>query len=55
MVDERATAALAPYVPRLVVDWLRDRPTNRHRRVRGTCVFADISGFTALTERLAVR
>ena len=55
MVDERAAAALAPYVPRLVVDWLRDRPTNRHRRIRGTCVFADISGFTALTERLAAR
>lgn len=55
MVDERAATSLAPYVPRLVVDWLRDRPTNRHRRIPGSCVFADISGFTALTERLAVR
>jgi class 3 adenylate cyclase/tetratricopeptide (TPR) repeat protein len=55
MVDERGTGALAPYVPRLVVDWLRDRPSNRHRRIPGSCVFADISGFTALTERLAVR
>jgi class 3 adenylate cyclase/tetratricopeptide (TPR) repeat protein len=55
MVDERTTTALAPYVPRLVVDWLHDRPESRHRRVPGTCVFADISGFTALTEKLAVR
>ena len=46
---------LRPYVPRLVVDWLRDTPEAVHRRVPGSLVFADISGFTALTERLAVR
>jgi class 3 adenylate cyclase/tetratricopeptide (TPR) repeat protein len=46
---------LAPYVPRLVVDWLADEPDRDHRAVSGTCVFADISGFTKLTERLATR
>jgi class 3 adenylate cyclase/tetratricopeptide (TPR) repeat protein len=44
---------LEPYVPRLVVDWLADDDTRTHRRVAGTLAFVDISGFTALTERLA--
>jgi class 3 adenylate cyclase len=46
---------LTPYIPRLVVDWLTDEPHRDHRRFPGTCVFADISGFTTLTERLATR
>lgn len=50
-----ASTVLAPYVPRLVIDWLRDEPHADHRRVEGTLVFVDISGFTALTERLARR
>lgn len=45
---------LLPYVPRLVVDWLRDTPTVAHQRVTGSLAFCDVSGFTALTERLAV-
>jgi class 3 adenylate cyclase/tetratricopeptide (TPR) repeat protein len=44
---------LAPYVPRLVVDWLVTDPTVVHRRVQGTLLFADIAGFTRLSERLA--
>jgi len=44
---------LAPYVPRLAVDWLRDDEARNHRRITGTLAFVDISGFTALTERLA--
>lgn len=47
------TELLRPYVPRLVIDWLRDTPVDEHRQVRGSLVFADISGFTTLTERLA--
>ncbi|CAB4688871.1 unannotated protein [freshwater metagenome] len=46
---------LAPYVPRLVVDWLTHAPEQTFRTVDGTGVFADISGFTALTELLARR
>ena len=50
-----ASTVLAPYVPRLVIDWLRDEPHADHRTVEGTLAFVDISGFTALTERLARR
>ena len=46
---------IRPYVPRPVIDWLRDEPDTAYRQVRGTLAFADISGFTTLTERLARR
>jgi class 3 adenylate cyclase/tetratricopeptide (TPR) repeat protein len=49
----RANEILTPYVPRLVIDWLRETPTDLHREVEGSMVFVDISGFTALSERLA--
>jgi class 3 adenylate cyclase/predicted ATPase len=42
-------------VPRLVLDWVTDEPERRWRVVEGTMVFADISGFTALSEKLATR
>ena len=42
-------------VPRIVLDWVTDEPERRWRVVEGTMVFADISGFTALSERLATR
>ncbi len=44
---------LRPYVPRIVINWLRTDPTAIHREVEASLVFVDISGFTALTERLA--
>ena len=47
------TELLRPYVPRPVIDWLRETPDQAYREVRGSFVFADISGFTTLTERLA--
>src|SRR5260370_26719244 len=50
-----ASALLAPYVPRLVVEWLRAAPAVTYRSLEGTRVFAAISGFTDLTERLARR
>ncbi len=46
---------LKPYVPRLLIEWLRDAPETRHHAREGTLAFVDISGFTALTERLASR
>ena len=45
--------ALEPYVPRLLGDWLETTPELTHRTVDGTMLFADISGFTSLTERLS--
>ena len=44
---------LSPYVPRLLVDWLRTYPDRAWRQVEGTLAFVDISGFTKMTERLA--
>ncbi len=44
---------LRPYVPRLVVDWLRSAPDERWRRLDATLAFVDVSGFTELTERLS--
>src|SRR6266446_143954 len=49
------TQDLTPYVPRLVLDWLREDPDALHRRIDGTLAFVDISGFTAMSERLSGR
>jgi len=46
-------ADLGPYVPSLVADWLRDQPDARHRALEGTLLFADVSGFTRMTEMFA--
>lgn len=42
-------------MPRLVREWLTDDPDpmRRHRRLRGTLLFADVSGFTKMSERLS--
>ncbi len=46
---------LGPYVPSLTADWLRDQPGDRYRSIECTLVFADVSGFTRLTEMLAAQ
>jgi class 3 adenylate cyclase/tetratricopeptide (TPR) repeat protein len=46
-----AVDGLVPYVPRTLLGWGVDAP--RYRLVEGSLVSADISGFTALSERLA--
>ena len=48
-----ATIDLTPFVPRVVVDWLRADARALRRELEGTLAFVDISGFTALNERLA--
>lgn len=50
-----STGHLERLVPRIVLDWVTEEPERRWRVVEGTMVFADISGFTALSERLATR
>ena len=49
----REQDALRAYVPGMVTDWLADCPDTSWRMTAGTLVFADISGFTKLTERCA--
>lgn len=44
---------LRAYVPDALIGWLASGAATGHREVDGTLVFADISGFTRLTERLA--
>lgn len=44
---------LTPYVDRLLLDWQREAPGSSHRQIDGTLVFVDLSGFTAMSERLA--
>ena len=50
--DGRATG-LSAYVPRGQVEWLQSAEDQRWRRMDATLVFVDVSGFTALSERLA--
>ena len=51
--EEAQRASLKPYVPRLLIGWLRNNPDLKHRQVEGSLAFVDISGFTKMTERLA--
>src|SRR3954453_10131669 len=52
-VESTASAELVSFVPRLTLDWLRDQPDTLWREVDGTLAFVDISGFTAMSERLS--
>jgi len=48
-----APGGLGAYVPRVQVEWLRTAEEQRWQRLDATLVFVDVSGFTALSERLA--
>ncbi len=50
---DRVARPLQVYVPRLAVEWLSEHPELEHLALDGSMAFADISGFTALTERLS--
>jgi predicted ATPase/class 3 adenylate cyclase len=52
--DISPTAAdLVPFIPRLTLEWLRDNPERDWIELEGTLAFIDISGFTAMSERLS--
>ena len=56
--DNAATdrgVSLVPYLPGVAVDWILDDPARTWRELDGSLVFVDVSGFTALSERLAKR
>lgn len=44
---------LSSYFPRLLIEWQHDALGESWRVIDGTLVFMDISGFTAMSERLA--
>ena len=48
-----APAELVSFVPRLTIEWLRSTPDELWREVEGTVAFIDISGFTAMSEKLS--
>lgn len=48
-----AAVPLSTFVPRGAIEWLATTPEQRHRPVEGSLLFVDLSGFTALSERLA--
>ena len=47
------SSTLSSYFPRLLVEWQQEAPDAEWRAIEGTLVFMDISGFTAMSERLA--
>ena len=47
------SADLTPYVPRLLLSWADRFGDSKHEVIEGTLAFADVSGFTKLSERLA--
>lgn len=44
---------LVPFVPRLTLEWLEKSPELRWLEREGTLAFVDISGFTAMSEKLS--
>jgi predicted ATPase/class 3 adenylate cyclase/predicted negative regulator of RcsB-dependent stress response len=56
-VDSRSSSArvgeLVPFVPRLTLEWLKKSPDLRWLELEGTLAFVDISGFTAMSEKLS--
>ena len=47
--------SLRRHIPELAIEWAQSEPARAWRVVDGSLCFADISGFTALAERLALR
>lgn len=48
-------APFEPYLPRLVLDWAAHTPGERWRELDGSLVSVDLTGFTALAERLQAK
>lgn len=53
LAEPTASAELVSFVPRLTLEWLRDEPETSWRELEATLAFVDISGFTAMSERLS--
>jgi len=55
MASADSPNSLDRHIPAIAVEWAQKHPDRLWQRVEGTLCFADISGFTALAERLALR
>ena len=53
MNEQGPEAGLRPYVPRLLLRWAAEEPATQFKEVDGSIVLVDLSGFTAMSERLA--
>lgn len=51
--SRRTTSDFVSFVPRLTLEWLRSTPDLLWQEIEGTLAFIDISGFTAMSERLS--
>jgi class 3 adenylate cyclase/tetratricopeptide (TPR) repeat protein len=51
--EDRLTTDLVSFVPRLTLEWLRSSPDLRWLEIEGSLAFVDISGFTAMSEKLS--
>jgi class 3 adenylate cyclase/tetratricopeptide (TPR) repeat protein len=54
-MDAQRDGPLEPYLPRLVRDWAARIPDETWRELDGSLVSVDLSGFTALAERLQAK
>ena len=54
-MDAQRHGPLEPYLPRLVRDWAARTPAETWRELDGSLVSVDLSGFTALAERLQAK
>ena len=52
-VSARGSADLVSFVPRLTLEWLRASAERPWLELEGTLAFIDISGFTAMSEKLS--
>ena len=50
----REAAVLTPYLPRIAIEWV-GRADERRRTLDASLAFVDVTGFTALSERLAAQ
>jgi class 3 adenylate cyclase/tetratricopeptide (TPR) repeat protein len=54
-VNAKPQGSFEPYLPRLVLDWAAHAPAEPWRELDGSLVSIDLTGFTALAERLQAR
>src|SRR6186997_3683767 len=54
-METQRYAPFEPYLPRLVLDWAARAPSEQWRELDGSLVSIDLTGFTALAERLQAR